>query len=203
MTFLTSSHTSPLTASGCQFQHRISACPGIHDSLHNYLCCTFHCFSSQEEQEYSAQQSASINRAYSTLLKPYSRGLYLVCQLPIQLQHSLPYAPNMECAVYALEMSMLYILLGLVANCHTVILMPSLSSKAVLLHGNLTLPFLHVSIHVFLYFSIPMCLYSFLLLNNLGWLGELMMLLIQYALASNSLAKHFDHSVCHYHFLSC
>ena len=32
----------------------------------------------QEEQEFSAGQSALVNRVYSTLLKPYSRGLYLV-----------------------------------------------------------------------------------------------------------------------------
>ena len=32
----------------------------------------------QTEQEYSAQQSALVNNAYSTLSKPYSRGLYLV-----------------------------------------------------------------------------------------------------------------------------
>ena len=32
----------------------------------------------QREQVYSAEQSALINAAYSTLSKPYSRGLYLV-----------------------------------------------------------------------------------------------------------------------------
>ena len=39
----------------------------------------WHLFSpSQEEQQYSAEQSALVNRAYSTLLNPYSRGMYLV-----------------------------------------------------------------------------------------------------------------------------
>ena len=32
----------------------------------------------QMEKEYSALQSALVNEAFSTLSKPYSRGLYLV-----------------------------------------------------------------------------------------------------------------------------
>ncbi|KAL5477511.1 hypothetical protein EMCRGX_G024321 [Ephydatia muelleri] len=33
---------------------------------------------SKEEQQYSAEQSALVNRAYSTLQNPYSRGIYLL-----------------------------------------------------------------------------------------------------------------------------
>ena len=32
----------------------------------------------QREQAYSADQSSAVNKAYSTLFKPLSRGLYLV-----------------------------------------------------------------------------------------------------------------------------
>lgn len=38
----------------------------------------FSVFLHQKEQEHSAEQSASVNKAYRTLQKPLSRGLYMV-----------------------------------------------------------------------------------------------------------------------------
>ena len=45
----------------------------------------------QEEQQYSAEQSALVNRAYSTLQNPYSRGIYLVGVFIIMDHILLPY----------------------------------------------------------------------------------------------------------------
>ena len=50
-----------------------SCCTELLLSLRLVLC---HC--EQEEQKNSAEQSAAVNKAFSTLAKPYSRAVYLV-----------------------------------------------------------------------------------------------------------------------------
>ena len=50
-----------------------SCCTELLLSLRLVLC---HC--EQEEQKNSAEQSADVNKAFSTLAKPYSRAVYLV-----------------------------------------------------------------------------------------------------------------------------
>lgn len=128
-------------------------CPKSSDSAHNHLLVHILCFCFQEEQEYSAQQSASVNRAYSTLLKPYSRGLYLVCQLAVQVQQSLLYTPYMESAICNPCIGNVNIM-----NCWVNGIWPYCDSHAIVVQQALlhlfTLPFFHV--------SIPPCLYSFM-----------------------------------------
>jgi len=57
-----------------KFANKSKVCDGTYPYYHVHT---------QMEQTISSEQSSLVNKAYSTLVKPYTRALYLVCNVNV------------------------------------------------------------------------------------------------------------------------